>query len=82
MEKESRTLLPTDTGDVVSTFLEKHFYKYISDSFTAEMEDELDEIADGEREYEKTLRDFYNPFTKDVASKENIPKLTDLGKAD
>ena len=82
VEKESRTLLPTDTGDVVSTFLEKHFYKYISDSFTAEMEDELDEIADGEREYEKTLRDFYNPFTKDVASKENIPKLTDLGKAD
>ena len=82
VEKESRTLLPTDTGDVVSTFLEEHFDKYISDSFTAEMEDELDEIANGERGYEKTLRDFYDPFTKDVTGKENIPKLTDLGKAD
>lgn len=79
--KEGRTLKPTATGDVVSTFLEKHFDTYISDSFTAEMEDELDQIANGEREYEKTLRDFYTPFHKDVASKEDIPKLTGLGDA-
>ena len=79
--KEGRTLIPTATGDVVSTFLEKHFTNYISDSFTAEMENELDEIADGSREYEKTLKDFYAPFTKDVASKEDIPKLTSLGPA-
>ena len=36
---------PTDTGDVVSTFLEANFTNYISDSFTAEMEDKLDAIA-------------------------------------
>ena len=47
VEKEGSALVPTDTGDVVSTFLEKHFMKYISDSFTAEMENELDDIADG-----------------------------------
>jgi len=79
--KEGRTLLPTATGDVVSSFLEKHFENYISDSFTAEMEDELDQIAQGERDYEKTLRDFYTPFTKMLASKEDIPKLTTLGDA-
>jgi len=79
--KEGRTLIPTATGDVVSSFLEKHFGNYISDTFTAEMEDELDQIADGTRDYEKTLRDFYTPFTKDVASKEDIPKLTSLGEA-
>lgn len=79
--KEGRTLIPTATGDVVSTFLEKHFTEYISDSFTAEMEDELDEIADGKRDYAKTLKDFYTPFVKDVASKEDIPKLTTLGPA-
>ncbi len=77
--KEGRTLIPTATGDVVSTFLEKNFEKYISDSFTAEMEDELDQIASGEREYTKTLKDFYGPFSKDVKSKENIEKLTNLG---
>lgn len=79
--KEGRTLIPTATGDVVSTFLENHFATYISDSFTAEMEDELDHIADGTREYAKTLRDFYKPFVKAVEAKEDIPKLTSLGDA-
>ena len=79
VEKEGRTLIPTDTGDVVSTFLEKHFADYISDDFTSEMEDELDEIASGEREYVKTLAEFYKPFSKAVLAKEDIEKLTTLG---
>jgi len=81
VDKEGRTLIPTATGDVVSTFLEEHFANYISDSFTAEMEDELDQIAQGEREYEKTLREFYTPFSKALSAKEDIPKLTTLGEA-
>lgn len=79
--KEGRTLFPTDTGDVVSSFIEKNFEKYISDSFTAEMENELDEIAQGKREYAKTLKDFYTPFNKDVVSKEKMDKITTLGEA-
>lgn len=82
VEREGRTLIPTDTGDVVSSFIEQHFTKYISDDFTAEMETELDEIATGEREYVKTLKDFYGPFTKDIAEKEDIAKITMLGEAD
>ncbi len=77
--KEGRTLIPTDTGDVVSSFLEQHFADYISDTFTSEMEDELDEIAEGKRTYVKTLTDFYLPFKKDVEAKESIEKLTNLG---
>lgn len=79
--KEGRSLQPTTTGEVVSTFLEQNFEKYVSDTFTAEMENELDQIASGERKYMETLRDFYVPFSKDVASKENIEKLTNLGDA-
>ncbi len=79
--KEGRTLIPTDTGDVVSTFLEKNFANYVSDTFTAEMEDELDEIAEGKREYVKTLADFYKPFTKEVKAKDKIEKLTNMGDA-
>lgn len=79
VEKEGRTLVPTDTGDVVSSFLEEHFAEYISDDFTSELEDELDEIATGERAYEKTLKDFYTPFHKAVEAKESIEKLTNLG---
>ena len=80
--KQGKTLFPTDTGDVVSSFLEENFMDYISDSFTANMEDKLDDIAEGKREYLKTLKDFYGPFSKDVESKESIPKLTTLGEAD
>ena len=81
VRKESKTLFPTDVGEVVSDFLEKNFASYISDTFTAEMENELDEISRGEREYEKTLRDFYGPFSKDVKSKEKLEKATNLGDA-
>jgi DNA topoisomerase I len=81
VEKDGRTLKPTDTGDVVSTFLEQNFENYISDTFTAEMENELDQIAEGKREYEPTLREFYKPFSKDVKEKEKTAKLTNLGDA-
>ena len=60
---------PSYTGDVVSSFVENYFGGYISDTFTAEMEDELDEISRGEREYKKTLTNFYGPFLKEVKSK-------------
>jgi len=82
VDKEGRSLIPTDTGEVVSKFLEDNFMEYINDSFTAEMEDELDEIANGKREYEKTLKEFYGPFSKDIKSKEKIEKITNLGDAD
>ena len=82
VEKENRSLKATDTGEVVSTFLEDQFPTYISDTFTAEMEDKLDDIANGARTYEKTLSEFYKPFQKDVKSKEKIDKLTTLGQAD
>ncbi len=81
VEKEGRALKPTDTGEVVSSFLEENFMSYINDTFTAEMEDELDDIATGKREYVKTLQDFYTPFHKDVKAKEKIEKLTNLGSA-
>ncbi len=81
VEKQGRTLIPTATGDVVSTFIEGNFGEYISDTFTAEMENELDEIAEGKRKYEKTLKDFYGPFAKAIKSKNKIDKITNMGDA-
>ncbi len=81
VRKEGRTLFPTDVGEVVSDFLEKNFANYISDTFTAEMEDELDEISRGERDYTKTLKEFYGPFSKEIKSKEKLEKATNLGDA-
>ncbi|MEQ1499891.1 MAG: type I DNA topoisomerase [Parcubacteria group bacterium] len=82
VEKINKALVPTDTGDVVSSFLEDNFAQYISDSFTAEMEDKLDLIADGKEEYEKTLRTFYKPFLAEVKSKDKMAKVTNMGDAD
>ena len=82
VNREGRTLFPTDTGDVVSSFLEEHFTEYIGDNFTAQMENELDEIAAGDAEYVSVLASFYTPFHRHVESKEDIPKLTNLGEAD
>ncbi len=82
VEKEGRALKPTDTGEVVSSFLEEYFPTYISDTFTAEMEDKLDGIANGTHKYLATLKEFYGPFHKDVKSKEKVAKATNLGAAD
>ena len=82
VEKINKALTPTDTGDVVSTFLENNFANYISDTFTAEMEDKLDKIAEGKAQYLKTLKDFYGPFLKDVKSKDKIDKVNNFGEAD
>jgi DNA topoisomerase-1 len=79
--KENKSLRPTETGEVVSDFLQDHFAHYISDSFTAEMEDELDQIAEGKRDYVSTLKEFYGPFAKEVQSKNAIPKITNMGEA-
>ncbi len=79
VEKDNRSLRPTDLGDVVSTFIENNFTPYISDSFTADMEEQLDAIANGNKEYEETLTSFYRPFKKSVDEKKDIPKITSLG---
>ncbi|MEI6480007.1 MAG: type I DNA topoisomerase [bacterium] len=82
VEKIGSALKPTDTGEVVSTFIENNFAKYISDEFTAEMEDELDDIALGKAQYIRTLKNFYTPFTKDIKEQEKSEKATNLGEAD
>src|SRR3989338_7409046 len=81
VEKQNRTLMPTATGDVVSSFIEENFGDYISDTFTAEMENELDEIAEGKRAYEGTLTEFYEPFHKAVKGKSGVAKITEMGAA-
>ncbi len=81
VEKDGKALMVTDTGMVVDDFLFEHFSAILAESFTAEMEDKLDDIANGDREYEKTLKEFYTPFAKQVKSKDKIDKVTNMGDA-
>ena len=82
VEKMGKTLFPTKTGIVVSDFLVNNFNKYISDDFTSKLEDSLDDIADGVNTYIKVLNNFYKDFHKDVVSKKDIDKVTNLEMAD
>jgi len=79
--KDGKALQPTETGEVVDGFLSEHFQDFVSDTFTADMENKLDEIAEGKRDYVKTLKDFYTPFTKEVKSKDKLEKMTNMGDA-
>lgn len=59
---EKGKLFPTDLGMVVTDFLKQHFATVMDYNFTAEIENEFDEIADGKLEWNKMLKDFYSPF--------------------
>lgn len=59
---EKSKLFPTDIGMVVTDFLEEHFASILEYSFTASVEKEFDEIADGKLQWQKMLATFYEPF--------------------
>lgn len=64
---EKQKLFPTDLGLVVTDFLNQHFDKVMDYSFTANIEKEFDEIADGRIVWNKMVKDFYTPFHSGVA---------------
>jgi DNA topoisomerase-1 len=64
---EKSKLFPTDLGLVVTDFLNQHFKHVMDYSFTANIEKEFDEIADGKVIWNKMVEDFYKPFHHDVS---------------
>ncbi|WP_200762815.1 type I DNA topoisomerase [Nitrosophilus alvini] len=63
---EKKQLIPTDIAFKVIEVLEKHFSEIVDSSFTAKMEEELDEIAEAKKEWQKVLLEFYEPFIKQI----------------
>lgn len=63
---EKSKLFPTDLGLVVTDFLKQHFDDVMDYGFTAKIEEEFDEVAEGKLEWNKMLDEFYSPFKKDV----------------
>ncbi|MDP2036994.1 MAG: type I DNA topoisomerase [Ignavibacteria bacterium] len=76
VEQQDRKMFPTLLGQKVNGVLVKNFPDIINVNFTAQMEDELDLIANGETEYLRVLNDFYVPFIKDLQEVEaNLEKI-------
>ncbi|MFK7795231.1 MAG: DNA topoisomerase I [Gammaproteobacteria bacterium] len=69
-EVESRRFFPTDIGRLVTRFLTKHFTQYVDYDFTARLEDELDEISRGEKEWVPVMESFWQPLDALVKDKE------------
>jgi len=71
VEKIERYFSPTQLGTVISDYLSSAFPKVFDLNFTAQMEDGLDRVANGEEDMIKLLCDFYNPFKIDLSAKKN-----------
>ncbi len=67
---EKRRFEPTDVGRIVSKFLTNHFTRYVDYDFTARLEDELDEVSRGEKEWVPLMKSFWYPFKDLVKEKE------------
>lgn len=66
---DGRKFVPTEVGRAVGHFLEKHFEPYVDYQFTSRLEDSLDAVARGEREWIPLLREFWEPFIAMVKDK-------------
>ncbi len=69
-ETDKRRFTPTDMGRLVNGFLTQHFTQYVDYDFTAHLEDDLDEIARGEKDWVPVLHAFWEPFSTRVIEKE------------
>ena len=67
---EERRFFPEEVGVVVSDLLTKHFAKYVDYGFTAGIEDELDQIAEGKQQRVPVLKEWWSPFSNLVAEKD------------
>ena len=66
IEKEQKQLIPTELGKVVNRLLIENFSDIINVEFTAKIEDDFDEIAEGKENWKDVIRNFYGPFEKEV----------------
>lgn len=82
-KNDQKRFVPTEMGTIVNDVLVKNFPEVVDIDFTAKMEKELDEVADGKDTWQKTCKDFYTPFAKNLEEKyKDVPKENLIEKTD
>lgn len=76
--KENKQFVPMDVAVVVTHMLVEHFPEIVDYQFTANMEEELDKIAEGAEEWKPLIKNFYEPFVKDIKDKEEELSKKDM----
>lgn len=79
-KNDQKKFFPTEIGVVVNDVLVQHFPEVIDIDFTAKMEKELDEVAEGKDTWQKTCKDFFEPFSKNLEEKYKEVKKSDMAK--
>ncbi|HZP18735.1 MAG TPA: type I DNA topoisomerase [Bauldia sp.] len=69
---DKRQLIPEDKGRLVTAFLESFFERYVEYDFTADLEEKLDKISNGDLSWKDVLRDFWRQFSADVAETKDL----------
>lgn len=68
--RDGKALVPTELGEVVTVLMEEHFKDIVDVKFTANMEEKLDEVEEGKKEWKKVIDDFYAPFSETLEKAE------------
>ena len=71
IEKEKRTLFPTDLGKAVNDIMTRHFSDIVDVAFTADMEKRLDDVEEGNKEWRSLINDFYSGFERVLKTAED-----------
>ncbi len=74
---EKKRIIPEERGRIVTTFLKNYFEQYIQYSFTADLEESLDHISQGQLDWKKTLKDFWEEFYSSIKKTEQY-KISDI----
>jgi DNA topoisomerase-1 len=76
VQKDGKRMVPTDTGKIVNDLLVQYFSEVMDYQFTARMEDQLDDISEGDRQWQPMLHAFYQPFEQQlVNARKNMPHM-------
>lgn len=81
VEMDKKRFIPTDVGRIVNRFLTEHFTTYVDYDFTARLEDELDAVSRGEKEWIPLMQEFWKPFAAQVKEKEEKVSRSDVAQA-
>jgi len=76
IDRQGRRIFPTEIGELVNDLIVEHFPEIVDLGFTAKMEDDLDQIAEGSRPWVDVVKAFYEPFAIELEkAKENMPEV-------
>jgi DNA topoisomerase I len=74
VEMDGKRFIPTDIGRIVNSFLTEHFTQYVDYDFTAKLEDDLDEVSLGHKDWVPLLDEFWGPFHELCEQKESLTR--------